>query len=160
LELCLCARWRARAATPSANHLFRTEILGPLNPRAVAAELTEMASGGIPVLLCFEWPGQGLWCHRAMVAEWLAEATARVIPEFGFETLPQHEHPLMSPSLRRPIAVAETTDVTPYIGRSATIDGEMHRVVGDDLEQRGRAIISAGDRQFSTSIETLRRHFG
>jgi uncharacterized protein DUF488 len=141
------------------NHLFRTEILGALNPRAVAAELIEMAGGRIPVLLCFEWPGKGQWCHRAMVAEWLAEVTGRVVPEFGFETLPQHEHPLMPPSLRRPIAVAETADITPYIGRSATIDGEIHHVVGEDPEQRGRAIIAAGNRQFSTSIETLRRHF-
>jgi hypothetical protein len=93
-----------------------------------------------------------------MVAEWLAEATGRVIPEFGFEALP--EHPLMPPSLRRPIAIAEIADVTPYIGRSATIDGEMHRVVGEDPEQRGRAIVAVGDRQFSTNFEMLRRHFG
>ena len=80
---------------------FREEILVPLNPCAVAAELVEMAAGRTPVMLCHERPGTGQWCHRALVAEWLAQATGEPVPEFGFETLPQHNHPLMPPSLRR-----------------------------------------------------------
>jgi hypothetical protein len=80
---------------------YFSEILGPLNPQAVAGELLEMAGGRIPVLLCFERPGRGQWCHRALVAQWLAEATGQAVPEFGFETLPQHNHPLLPPSLRR-----------------------------------------------------------
>ena len=39
-----------------------------------------------------------------MAAEWLAEALGATVPEFGFESLPQHEHPLMPPQLRRVIA--------------------------------------------------------
>jgi hypothetical protein len=84
--------------------LYRAEILGPLNPRAVASELIEMANGRIPTLLCFEKPGGTEWCHRAMCAEWLAEALGRVVPEYAHEGLPQHEHPLMPLELRRPIA--------------------------------------------------------
>jgi hypothetical protein len=140
-------------------HRYRTEILGPLDPRTVAEELTEMAAGRIPVLLCFETPTGGSWCHRAMAAEWLAEALGRPVTEFGHEALPQHRHPLMPVALRREIAETDVHDVTPYIGKIATIDGEHHRVLGADPEQPGKAILAAGDRQFSTGIEMLRLLF-
>jgi hypothetical protein len=42
---------------------------------------------------------------------------------------------------------------------SATIDGERHVVAGPDPAKPGFAILAAGDRHFSTGIETLRRHF-
>jgi len=138
---------------------YRTEVLAPLNPRAIASELMEMANGRVPVMLCFERPGTGDWCHRAMAAEWLAEALGRVVPEFGFETLPQQQHPLMPPQLRRPISIPEPPDITPYIGRTATIDGELHRVIGPDSVQPTRIIIAAGDRRFSTGLDTVRRRF-
>jgi len=148
-------------------HLYRTEILGPLDPRTVADDLTRLAGGLIPVILCYERPpaqatlitGEGDWCHRAMAAEWLAEALGFVVPEVGYEALPQHEHPLMPLQLRRVIATAETLDVTPWIGRTATIDGELHRVVGPDPSKPGSAILAVGDRQFSTGGDTLRRYF-
>lgn len=85
------------------DHLYRTEILGPLDPRVVAAELAAMANGGVPVMLCFERAGHGSWCHRALAAEWLAEALGEPVPEFGFEDLPQHRHPLMPILLRRSV---------------------------------------------------------
>lgn len=140
-------------------HRYRTEILGPLNPRTVAEDLHRLAGGKVPVILCYERPGTTDWCHRAMAAEWLAEALGSVVPELGFEALPQHEHPLMPAQLRRPVAMT-IPDITPYIGRGATIDGELHRVIGPDPKQPGKAIIAAGDRHFSTGIETLRHHFG
>jgi len=138
---------------------YRDEILAPLDPRTVFDHLIELAGGRTPVMVCFERPGGSDWCHRAMSAEWFAEALGIVVPELGFETLPQHEHPLMPPELRRPIIATEPADVTPFIGRVATIDGEEHRVLSADPAQPGRAIIAVGDRQFSTSIETLHRHF-
>jgi len=140
-------------------HLYRTEILGPLNPRAVADELAEMALGHIPVLLCFERPGSDQWCHRAMAAEWLAEALGQPVPEFRHEDFPQGEHPLMPQSRRRPIAATEIADIAPYIGRSKVIDGERHHVLRADPDQPGKAIITTGDRQFSTNVETLRLLF-
>jgi hypothetical protein len=94
-----------------------------------------------------------------MAAEWLAEALGHPVVEFGFEALPQHRHPLMPAALRRKIAETEIPDVTPYIGKIATIDGERHRVLGADPEQPGKAIVAAGDRHFSTGIETLRLLF-
>src|ERR1019366_452407 len=88
-------------------HLYRTEVLGPLNPRTVADDLVRLGGGLVPVILCYERPCGADWCHRAMAAEWLAEALGFVVPEVGYEALPQHEHPLMPPQLRRVIATAE-----------------------------------------------------
>jgi hypothetical protein len=140
-------------------HLCRTEILGPLDPRAVADDLQRLAGGLVPVILCFERPGTGDLCHRAMAAEWLAEALGFVVPEVGFEALPQHEHPLMPPLLRRVIATAEVLDITPWIGRTATIDGELHRVDRPSPHKPGSAIIVAGGREYSTGGDMLRRYF-
>jgi hypothetical protein len=81
------------------------------------------------------------------------------VPEFGHESLLQHEHPLMPAQLRHVIASTAIPDVEPFIGRTATIDGELHSVVGPDPQKPGMAIIAAGDRRFSTGIETLRRQF-
>ena len=50
-------------------HRYRTEILAPLNPRMVAYELAELAAGSVPVMLCYERPGTGDWCHRAIKPE-------------------------------------------------------------------------------------------
>ncbi len=94
-----------------------------------------------------------------MAAEWLAEALGVTVPEFGFESLPQHEHPLMPSQLRRRLPSTEPGDVSPFVGRTAIIAGELHRVVGPDPGKPGMAIIAAGDRRFSTNMTTLRRQF-
>jgi hypothetical protein len=65
----------------------------------------------------------------------------------------------MPPSLRWPISADEITDITPYIGRTKMIDGEQHHVLRADPDRPGKAIITTGDRQFSTTIETLRLLF-
>jgi hypothetical protein len=80
--------------------LYRREILDPLNPHQVAAELADMAGGKVATLLCFERAGGADWCHRAMAAAWLAEALGQPVPEFGFETLAQEAPPLIAPELR------------------------------------------------------------
>jgi hypothetical protein len=76
---------------------YRTEILDKLDPVMVARELNAMARGGVAVMLCFERPNTGKWCYRALVADWLSKALGIVVPEFGFEQLPQDQHPLMHP---------------------------------------------------------------
>jgi hypothetical protein len=83
--------------------LYRAEILGRLDPRVVASQLIDLARGNVPVMVCYERPGTGQWCHRSMAAEWLAEALGRPIPEVGFEAVPQADHPLLPPGLSRPI---------------------------------------------------------
>ena len=37
-------------------HLYRTEILGPLDPRLIADALLALGNGRVPVLLCYEQP--------------------------------------------------------------------------------------------------------
>jgi hypothetical protein len=87
--------WFASVGVDEYRRRYFAEILGPLDPRAVAAELTVMAGGRIPVLLCFERSGRGQWCHRALVASWLADAMGQPVPEFGHEHLAQERHPLL-----------------------------------------------------------------
>jgi Protein of unknown function, DUF488 len=95
--------WFNRVSDEEFYHRYRKEILGPLDPRLVADELFALARGGIPVLLCYEKTGGPVWCHRALAAEWLAEALGHPVPEVGFETLSQHGHPLWPAGLRRAV---------------------------------------------------------
>jgi hypothetical protein len=74
---------------------FHAEVLDRLDPLLVAAELHAIAEGATPVLLCFERPETGDWCHRAFVASWLATGTGKPVLEVGFEHLPQDQHPLL-----------------------------------------------------------------
>ena len=80
--------WFNSVGTDEYRHRYRAEVLDKLDPHTVAAELAERAGGGVPVLCCFERPHTGTWCHRSLVAEWLAEALGEPVPEFGFENLP------------------------------------------------------------------------
>ena len=97
-------QWFNSTASPAeCERLYRAEILAPLNPRDVAAELEDLARGMVPCMVCFErvHNPEGKWCHRALAAEWLAEALGQAVPEVGFEDLPQRDHPLMHDTLRR-----------------------------------------------------------
>jgi hypothetical protein len=80
---------------------YRSEVLAQLDPHQVADQLHTLAGERTACMVCFEAPGSGKWCHRALAAEWLAAALGHVVPEFGFEHLPQHEHPMLPPELRR-----------------------------------------------------------
>ena len=138
---------------------YRTEIFAPLDPRKVRDDLERLAAGRVPVLLCYERPVGADWCHRAIAAEWLAEALGVAVPEFGYETRPQGEHPLMPPQLRREIVLSGAPDVTPYVRRTAIIDGELHTVASADPQRPGMAIVTTGGRSFPATIDTIRRHF-
>lgn len=71
--------------------------------------------------------------------------------------------------LRRVIATVAAFDVTPFIGRTASIGGQLHTVIGPDPAKPGMAIVAVGQpgevsitetaRQFSTGGDTLRRYF-
>ncbi|WP_119299811.1 hypothetical protein [Dongia deserti] len=71
------------------------QILDQLDPAAIVGKIEELAAGRSPVLCCFERPDHKSWCHRAFAAAWLGAYLKRVVPEFGFEQLPQADHPLM-----------------------------------------------------------------
>lgn len=136
--------------------LYKAEILSPLNPHEVAAELAALSQGRIPTLLCFERVGS--WCHRAMVAEWLARGLGIPVPEFRFEGRDHARHPLMPPLADRAEPDPDP-DPASFIGRSAMIDGEQHLVTRLDPDVPGNAIVEVGDRWFSTGPKTLARHF-
>ncbi len=63
------------------HRLFLAEILAPLDPRQVWAELHALAAPHEPVLLCWEHDPAG--CHRRMVAAWLEQALGVRVPELG-----------------------------------------------------------------------------
>ena len=60
--------------------------LAILDPAAVLGELTDLAAGQLPALLCFEKPPpDAAWCHRGLVSAWFADALGRAVVEFGHE---------------------------------------------------------------------------
>lgn len=78
---------------------YQAEVLDLLDPRQTAAELIALADSKVPVLCCFERVGGPGWCHRSLVAAWLAEALGEPVPELGHEELPQDRHPLLPPTV-------------------------------------------------------------
>ena len=67
--------------------LYLKEILGPLDPAVVKADLEELAGAAEPVLLCFERPpfNADNWCHRRMVAKWFKVHLDLDVPEIGYD---------------------------------------------------------------------------
>ncbi len=57
--------------------------LSELDAAGVVAELTEMAAGAEPVLLCWEKPPFDArnWCHRTLVSEWLFTELGLLVAE-------------------------------------------------------------------------------
>jgi hypothetical protein len=92
--------WFSSVSVDEYDRRYRGEVLARFDPRAIAAQLQQLAAGGVAVMLCYERADCGLWCHRAMAAKWLADALGIVVPEVGFEQLPQDQHPLMPAHLR------------------------------------------------------------
>ena len=65
------------------------KILLKLDPQKVYNELTALAKGEEPILLC--WERSNTWCHRRLVAEWLEKFLGVEITEVGLlrsEVLP------------------------------------------------------------------------
>jgi hypothetical protein len=94
--------WFNNVSAEEYQRLYRAEILDRLDPRVVADDLAALARGREPVLVCFERPGRGQWCHRAMVAAWLAAGLGQDVPEIGYETRSQVRHPLLPQPVLRP----------------------------------------------------------
>lgn len=96
--------WFKSGLTPKEfKRLYFKEILRPLDPETVVAELHAMAPGSIPVLLCWESPPPDeRWCHRSLVSVWLWEELGLIVPEFGHEALGYGwQHPKLHPVLMR-----------------------------------------------------------
>ena len=85
------------------------EQLGHLDPDYVSHRLIGCAAGApIVALLCFERPfTDDGWCHRSLTAAWLSKEIGVPVPEFGYEHLPQADHPMLPPSLKRSFSPSE-----------------------------------------------------
>ncbi len=79
------APWRGMLKLREAVYrdIYFNSILAELDPQKVVADLQALAGGHEPVLLCFERPPFTAtnWCHRRMVAEWLADKIGLDVPE-------------------------------------------------------------------------------
>jgi hypothetical protein len=91
--------WFNSVANDDYRRRYYDEILNPLDPGRVVAELHAMANNLTPVLLCWEPPTAGLpWCHRALVSEWLFDTLGLKIFEVGKEAFGcGHTHPKLAP---------------------------------------------------------------
>ena len=79
---------------------YNAEVLAPLDARRVIEDLRRISVGWPVALLCFERAGTSDdWCHRSLVAAWLARAIGQPVPELGYERWSQNQHPLLPPSL-------------------------------------------------------------
>ncbi len=91
--------WFKSCATPQEYAERYFQILDRLDPEAVVDELTAVADGGIPTLLCFEPPPPNdKWCHRALVSVWLFHKLALEVVEYGHEGY-GWQHPKLHPTL-------------------------------------------------------------
>ncbi|MCD1124824.1 DUF488 domain-containing protein [Jinshanibacter sp. LJY008] len=63
--------------------LYKTEILGVLNPQQTWEHLHTLAGGAEPFLLCWEKPGE--FCHRRLIAEWFEENLGHKVEEYSPE---------------------------------------------------------------------------
>jgi hypothetical protein len=82
---------------------YATEVLAPLDPAKVVAELLAMSDGVKPiVLLCWEpSDASGGWCHRGQVSAWLHERMGLDVQELGREGCGCGQaHPLLPDVLR------------------------------------------------------------
>lgn len=86
--------------------LYDAEVLAALDPSQVVRDLRRISEGRPVALLCFERPQTtDSWCHRSLVGKWLAANLGTRVPEYGFEHLPQHRHPMLPPYSLEPLSV-------------------------------------------------------
>lgn len=81
---------------------YYAEVLAPLDPAQVVADLEAIADGKIAALLCWEPPTPGNpWCHRALVSEWLFDTLGIEVFEVGQERYGcGRHHPKLAPQFR------------------------------------------------------------
>ena len=75
-----------RSVTPEEFYKRYMAQLAKLEPERVMAELSKLAEGRTPALLCFEPPPPDpRWCHRGLVAGWLKDTLDLDVFEHGHE---------------------------------------------------------------------------
>lgn len=70
---------------------YFAEVLAHLDPNEVIRDITKLAAGSPPVLMCFERVPltRDNFCHRSMAAEWITQHTGIEVKEWsGVRELP------------------------------------------------------------------------
>ena len=93
--------WFKTASTAEYLQRYYAEILAPLDPHQVWADLHHLAGNKVPVLVCYEQIGSDSWCHRAIIAKWFAETLGIEVGEHGHLDLGTgRNHPMLPAELR------------------------------------------------------------
>ena len=90
--------WWRSASEAEFCHLYQTQ-LARLDPELVIKTLAAQSGGRSIGLLCWEHPGDGTWCHRALAAYWLHSTLGLEVREYDLPGVGL-QHPMMAPSLR------------------------------------------------------------
>lgn len=92
-----------RAVPPREFHKLYVMQLAGLDPERAVGEISKLAAGKTPALLCFEAPPPDpRWCHRGLVAGWLKDTLDLDVLEYGHEGEGAGwTHPKLPPFLRR-----------------------------------------------------------
>lgn len=75
------------AVSPQEYLIRYNQILAGLDPAKVVDEIEEIAEGKVAVLCCYESVQKisagETWCHRHIIANWLADTLGLVVEEHG-----------------------------------------------------------------------------
>lgn len=160
--------WFKSCASPEEyRRRYYTEILDRLDPHQTVREIVDLASGSVPVLVCFEGngPTDG-WCHRALVSTWLKDTIDLDV----FELNREHagcgwSHPKLSPALWRPLSARtlpavpdRSSDINPYINRLFRHNGRPYQVLGVHPVHKDHAIVFDGKRKITIHADILLKY--
>jgi hypothetical protein len=93
--------WFKTADVGEYTERYFSEILARLDPVKVVVDLTNMAGGRTPTLVCYEKPGGPDWCHRGMVSLWLWQHLGLEVAEVGYAGFGQ-QHVMLPTGMWKP----------------------------------------------------------
>lgn len=77
--------WFKTVGDEQFRHLYLRQ-LAALDPEQALRDITVLADGKTPALLCHERPPpDSRWCHRGLVSAWFSDTLGMAIAEYGHE---------------------------------------------------------------------------
>jgi hypothetical protein len=76
------------SASPEEFHKLYMAQLNALDVATIVARLEALAADAqavAVVLVCYETPHGGAWCHRSLISAWLHDRFGLEVPEYGLE---------------------------------------------------------------------------